>query len=300
MSQSIITVTYSGSWNPISGNWSQIISTSSQGGSNGELRAKLRHPNYGDYWDEIYIGFLQFNTSSLPDNCTIHSAYLRVQLSVDNKGIGGLGAGISNMAVGWRTDGAIDEWTTGNILGNPVEGYTSGLRNFVINSPNTRISKTGWTKYHIATSNVIDRVSPGIAAPTGDGNRDDFWIGGYDYAPNPARLVINWTTPPAVTTNAISNLGVINAVGNATITDVGGGTVSACGICLNKTGNPTVSDTIYQSADLSGDFSVNMTGLIPGTKYYIRAYVTTENSTQYGNQVVFVTPSPLPIFAAMI
>lgn len=293
MSVSTIYATYQGYWDRIDGNWSQCISTSSRGGGNGgTMNIKLRHPDYGDYWDHISTGFIQWDTSSIPANAKISSAIFQVYVWLNNQKIGGIGLSKSTMATGWRTDGAVDEYIASNRVYTPAEGDKStGLKNFSFKTPETDIVKAGWTKYHIGQSNFMDRVSPGIAAPSGDSNRDDWNVAGYndsDVTKRP-KLIITWTTAPVVTTSAASDIGHITATLGGNVTDAGGGTVSQRGVCWNTSTNPTTSNSKAAATGTTGAYTVSATGLTKNTLYYARAYVTTENSTTYGSVVTFTT-----------
>lgn len=73
----------------------------------------------------------------------------------------------------------------------------------------------------------------------------------------------------------------------ATIT--GTGNVAERGVCLNKTGNPTINESRTPSGKGTGEFTSTFTGLTPGTIYYVRAYATSNmGQTIYGNQMMFV------------
>jgi hypothetical protein len=62
------------------------------------------------------------------------------------------------------------------------------------------------------------------------------------------------------------------------------------GICLSAKSSPTINNTIFAADKSTGPaFNVAMTGLRPGTKCYIRAFVTTSAGTIYGNEVSFTT-----------
>jgi hypothetical protein len=62
------------------------------------------------------------------------------------------------------------------------------------------------------------------------------------------------------------------------------------GICLSGKPAPTITNTIFAADKGMGTaFNVSMTGLRPGTKCYIKAYVTTSTGTIYGNEVSFTT-----------
>ncbi|GAB4333024.1 MAG: hypothetical protein Kow0089_01240 [Desulfobulbaceae bacterium] len=102
------------------------------------------------------------------------------------------------------------------------------------------------------------------------------------------------TTPPTVTTQAVTAIGETTATGNGTITDLGSPNPSQHGVCWNTTGSPTTSDSCTQEGAVSatGAFTSAMSGLAPSTTYYVRAYATNTAGTAYGNQVSFTTASP--------
>jgi uncharacterized protein (TIGR02145 family) len=66
--------------------------------------------------------------------------------------------------------------------------------------------------------------------------------------------------------------------------------VTARGVCWSSTNtNPTITDSITTNGTGSGGFTSNLTGLTPGTKYYIRAYATNSAGTAYGYVISFTT-----------
>jgi pectinesterase len=96
---------------------------------------------------------------------------------------------------------------------------------------------------------------------------------------------------PVVTvkTSAVTNVTEISAVSGYSLTIANGG-VTKHGICLSRAAGPTISSTIFGSDKSHGpDFVVQLTGLIPNTKFYIRAFATTTAGTTYGNEVSFTT-----------
>ena len=100
---------------------------------------------------------------------------------------------------------------------------------------------------------------------------------------------------PTVTTNAISYWNVYDANGGGNVTSDGGAYVSQRGLCWNTTGSPTLADnynTHYNGG--TGNYSLNISGLQPGTTYYVRAYATNSAGTSYGNEVTFTTNATLP------
>ena len=94
---------------------------------------------------------------------------------------------------------------------------------------------------------------------------------------------------PTVTTAAVSNIGTTTATCGGNVTYDGNTTVTARGVCWNTTGTPTTSDAHTTDGSGTGAFTSNITGLQPGTTYYVRAYATNSMGTVYGNEVSFTT-----------
>ncbi|MBA7585733.1 hypothetical protein ES708_27721 [subsurface metagenome] len=101
---------------------------------------------------------------------------------------------------------------------------------------------------------------------------------------------------PTITTQAVINITSTTAKGSGNITNVGSGNVTERGICWNKTGNPTVSDSkSYETGSFgTGAFYRTMYSLSPGTTYYVRAFAYNDAGYAYGSQVDFKTDKAKP------
>jgi len=96
------------------------------------------------------------------------------------------------------------------------------------------------------------------------------------------------SSPPTVTTQAVTNVSGTTAAGNGNITNIGDASVTEHGHCWNTTGTPTIADSkTTNGAAGTGAFTSALSGLTPSTKYYVRAYATNTYGTSYGNEVVF-------------
>jgi len=95
---------------------------------------------------------------------------------------------------------------------------------------------------------------------------------------------------PAVSTDNISGLTRNAAVSGGDVTDDGGATVDARGVCWSTSASPTVSDSKTENGTGAGSYSADLTALTPNTMYYVRAYATNSAGTNYGSQVTFTTP----------
>lgn len=100
---------------------------------------------------------------------------------------------------------------------------------------------------------------------------------------------------PIITTSQISNITFYSATSGVTISNDGGLSIISKGVVWNTSGSPTVELT-SKTNDGSGLGFVQsqITGLVPGTIYFVRAYATNSIGTSYGNQVVFKTLGSLP------
>ena len=94
----------------------------------------------------------------------------------------------------------------------------------------------------------------------------------------------------SVKTAAVNNITATSAQSGYTLT-ISGAVVTKHGICLSGMPGPTISNTKFSAEKGPGpSFNVNLTGLRPGVKQYIRAFATTkEGVTTYGNEVTFTT-----------
>jgi hypothetical protein len=94
---------------------------------------------------------------------------------------------------------------------------------------------------------------------------------------------------PTVSTNAIAGINSIAAVCGGNVTSSGGAFVTARGVCWSTTVNPTTANTKTTDGGGAGGFVSYITGLSPGTTYYVRAYATNSIGTVYGNSIAFST-----------
>ena len=71
-------------------------------------------------------------------------------------------------------------------------------------------------------------------------------------------------------------------------------TVVQHGICVNKGPSPTIQNTkFFPKGDPGPEFGVEITGLSPNVKYYVRAFAKNSSGTVfYGNELVFTTTTP--------
>ena len=101
-------------------------------------------------------------------------------------------------------------------------------------------------------------------------------------------------TPPVLTTSDLSEITKISATGGGNITNAGGLTITARGVCWSTGATPTILDSKTTDGTGTGSFTSNLSGLTAGITYYVRAYATNLDGTGYGSAVSFRTLAPTP------
>jgi uncharacterized protein (TIGR02145 family) len=104
---------------------------------------------------------------------------------------------------------------------------------------------------------------------------------------------INFTTVvaslPTLTTTVITSITTTTAISGGNISSDGGALVTARGVCWNTATGPSTDNNKTTDGSDMGSFVSNLTGLIPGTAYYVRAYATNSAGTNYGNEQTFTS-----------
>jgi starch-binding outer membrane protein SusE/F len=101
---------------------------------------------------------------------------------------------------------------------------------------------------------------------------------------------------PVVTTTALTEITKVSAVSGGEVTYDGGGTVTARGLALSTTANPTIDGSIIDGGSGLGAFVSNLTGLVLNTSYHVRAYATNSAGTAYGSDISFTTLADITKF----
>jgi hypothetical protein len=105
---------------------------------------------------------------------------------------------------------------------------------------------------------------------------------------------ITFTTSPAVlptvSTTSMTSITQTSATSGGSISDAGGVTITAKGVCWSTSPNPTVSLTTKTNNGTGiTSFVSSLTSLTLSTTYYVRAYATNSVGTAYGNEISFNT-----------
>ena len=119
--------------------------------------------------------------------------------------------------------------------------------------------------------------------------------GGVSNYPVPAKGA-GVNSAPSVTTNAATTVTPTTATLNASLVSPGCAVVTTYGFEYSTaTGFPNGTGTLVSSNNLTGgNFSAVLSGLLPNTRYYFKAFATNSIGTTYGAQQAF-TNTPLPV-----
>ena len=110
----------------------------------------------------------------------------------------------------------------------------------------------------------------------------------------------NFTTtgPFTITTTAASSITTNSASSGGSVTPSGAVTITAKGVVWGTSTAPSLPTTnkTIDGGTASGAFTSSLTGLIPGTTYYYRAYVSgNDGNTYYGPELSFTTTAAFTI-----
>jgi uncharacterized protein (TIGR02145 family) len=94
-----------------------------------------------------------------------------------------------------------------------------------------------------------------------------------------------------VSTGTAEPILINGATVTGTIIDLGDG-ASQYGHCYGTEPDVTTEGLKTQLGKpwITGEFTSEITGLVPETKYYVRAYITDGRTTEYGSEIIFTTP----------
>ena len=98
-----------------------------------------------------------------------------------------------------------------------------------------------------------------------------------------------------LTTTVISSITNSTAVSGGNISDDGGSSITARGVCWNTNPNPTTTNIITTDGTGTGSFTSTLENLMSGTTFYLRAYATNNAGTVYGNELTFTTLCTAPV-----
>ncbi len=104
-------------------------------------------------------------------------------------------------------------------------------------------------------------------------------------------LVLSLQLFRILTTREVTNISSSTSVSGGSITSDGGSAITAKGVCWGTTANPVIENNNNKTSNGTGkdSYASDLTGLLPGTTYHVRAYAVNSLGTGYGNDLEFKT-----------
>ncbi len=93
-----------------------------------------------------------------------------------------------------------------------------------------------------------------------------------------------------IVTSVVDVVTPISATLSGNVTAAQGSSPTERGVCWSIEPEPDLTDNKSQGGTGTGEFSSLMTGLVPQTTYYARAYAVNKAGTAYGEEISFTTP----------
>ncbi|WP_016990084.1 DUF1566 domain-containing protein [Flavobacterium sp. ACAM 123] len=98
------------------------------------------------------------------------------------------------------------------------------------------------------------------------------------------------TIPLVSATTAASFISLTTAFSGGTVTTENGASITSRGVCWsNTTTSPTITNSKTVDGSGIGTFASSLSGLLPSSTYYVRAYATNSIGTAYGPAIAFKT-----------
>ena len=203
--------------------------------------------------------------------------------------------------------------TFGNLVGCPLNGlwqieicdqssidngyvfgweltFDSSISNNINLGDSMVLVATGAENYLWSTGETTDSI---IVAPTVTTTYSVTGTNQYGCT-DTASITVTVTPPvitlPTVITSPVTNVTPTTATCGGNVTHNGNATITARGVCWSTSNNPTVNDGYTEDGTGIGVFTSSITGLLPNTTYYVRAYATNSFGTAYGDEASFTTP----------
>jgi photosystem II stability/assembly factor-like uncharacterized protein len=136
---------------------------------------------------------------------------------------------------------------------------------------------------------IFDHGYPSLIAYNNDGKK--IASGGWGYK---NLRIYDASVPPSIISSTINNITTTSVTLGATISSDGGFPIIERGIVYSTKKNPTTADNKVMTSGMTGTFTIDITGLNPGTTYHFRGYAMNVIGTSYTNDTIFTTKAIKP------
>jgi hypothetical protein len=120
--------------------------------------------------------------------------------------------------------------------------------------------------------------------------QDGFIATGYPLRDHGSSVRLVRNLPPKVSTLEPTNISTNTVTVGGVVSVIGGSEITECGVCWSTEQNPNIEGNhIIAEGVTSGEFTMELTDLVPNTTYYVRAYAVIDNNLEYGEELSFTT-----------
>ncbi len=185
--------------------------------------------------------------------------------------------GCSNNSIdGNFEEGHEKDWTAFvNISGGTIDGNVHGL--------GYAGEVIGSSEVNVGVNAIAEKVN-GEWSDLSKRNVDNIYFDDRAYLPT-----VLTTGLFDVTSTSAEVDGYVSAIANSNVTERG--------ICWGTSPEPTTKVQATTEGDGRGYYTLDLTGLTPGTTYYVRAYAINGKGTTYGAEISFTTDAEEPNYA---
>ena len=110
------------------------------------------------------------------------------------------------------------------------------------------------------------------------------WVKG-----NEISFTTNAISLPIINTSSSTFVSSSRATIGGDVIDDGGAPVIESGVVYSNSPNPTISNSKVVNGSGNSSFMLNLSGLTPNSKYYVKAYGKNSQGVGYGNEISFTT-----------
>jgi hypothetical protein len=107
-------------------------------------------------------------------------------------------------------------------------------------------------------------------------------------------------TLPTVSTNPVTNITYNTAISGGNVTNDGGASITARGVCWCTCPTPTINDSHTTDGSGLGAFSSILNNLGSNFDIYVRAYATNSQGTSYGETIYFISAAQIPFVGSWL
>lgn len=182
-------------------------------------------------------------------------------------------------------------YTTGQALTSAntvaIQVNVSSLGSYTINTTVVNgISFSSSGNFTSLGTQAVNLIGSGIPVSAGSNSFNTAATGGCTFV---VTVLSSTGSLAQLTTATTSGITCTAAVSGGNITNDGGSAVTSRGVCYSTAANPTTANTVINNGTGTGAFTSNISGLLAGTTYHVRAFAVNSAGTSYGNDISFTT-----------